>query len=218
MVTAEVTISKNDLTGLNYPMELIGIDWETYKKISEELGESTPLHLTYRKGKLTFMPVTEIHEMLIVLLERIIGLVSLASRKEIVPTGKATLRSKRKDIGAEPDFSFFVSKADLHQAKYSVPDEVEMPPDIVGEIDIHHPSGDKFRIYAEFGISEFWHYDGERLKIYKLQPGGEYEVIERSEELPILTGMILTEFLKRGQSEPQFSVLTDFQNWLRENE
>ena len=217
MITAEVTISKNDLLGLKNPMTLVGIDWETYEEISEELGESTSLHLTFDKGTLTIMPVTEIHEILIILLERFITLVSLATQKNIVPTGKATMRSKRRNYGVEPDFSFFVSKASIHRIKNYVANELEMPPDIVGEIDIYHPSDDKFDIYSEFGVAEFWQYDGERLKIYKLQAGGEYKEVERSEELPILTSAVLTEFLKRGQQEEQFKVLSDFQDWLQNN-
>lgn len=217
MITAEVTISKNDLLGLKNPMTLVGINWETYEEISEELGESTSLHLTFDKGTLTIMPVTEIHEILIILLERFITLVSLATQKNIVPTGKATMRSKRRNYGVEPDFSFFVSKASIHRIKNYVANELEMPPDIVGEIDIYHPSDDKFDIYSEFGVAEFWQYDGERLKIYKLQAGGEYKEVERSEELPILTSAVLTEFLKRGQQEEQFKVLSDFQDWLQNN-
>jgi len=217
MITAEVTFSRNELSSLKYPMEYVGIDWQTYEDISEELGESTSLHLTYSKGVLTIMPVTELHEMLIALLERMIGFVSLATRTEIIPTGKATLRSERRSYGVEPDLSFFVSKSDIHQIKNYVPKELELAPDIVCEIDIHHPSDDKFEIYSEFGISEFWLYNGEILKIFKLQADGEYAEIERSEELSILTSAILTEFLKRGQTEQQFTVLSDFQDWLQKN-
>ncbi len=217
MVTAEVTISKDDLLGLRNPMTLVGIDWETYEEISEELGESASLHLTFDKGALTFMPVTEIHETLVILLERFIALVSLATRTNIIPTGKATMRSKRRNYGVEPDLSFFVSKAAVHRIKNYVANELEMPPDIVGEVDIYHPSDDKFEIYSEFGVSEFWQYDGEKLKIYKLPTNGKYEEVERSEELPILTSAVLTEFLKRGQTEEQFEVLSDFQKWLQNN-
>ena len=198
-------------------MEFVGIDWQTYEDISAELGASTSLHLTYNKGVLTIMPVTELHELLTSLLHNFITFAGMNLRINAIATGKATLRSKRRNYGVEPDLSFFVSKADIHQIKNYVPKEIELAPDIVGEIDVHHPSDDKFEIYAEFGVSEFWQYNGERLKIYKLQINGEYKEIERSAELPILTGAVLTEFLKRGQTEQQFTVLSDFQNWLQEN-
>lgn len=217
MVTAEVTISREQLLNLSHPMELVGIDWQTYEDISEELGESTPLHLTYNKGVLTFMPVTELHELLTGLLHDFIRFTGLMLQLNVIATGKATMRSKRRNYGVEPDLSFFVSKSDIHQIKNYVPKELEIAPDIVCEIDVHHPSDDKFEIYAEFGVSEFWQYDGEKLKIFKLTADENYAEIERSEELPILTSHILTEFLKRGQTEQQFTVLSDFQNWLQEN-
>lgn len=217
MITAEITFSRNDLLGLQNPMSLVGIDWETYEEISEELGESTSLHLTFNKGTLTIMPVTEIHELLTNLLHDFIRFAGLALRRNVIATGKATLRSKRRSYGVEPDLSYFVSKAADHQIKNYVPNELESPPDIVCEIDVYHPSDDKFDIYSEFGVSEFWQHDGERLKIFKLQENGEYSEIEQSEQIPILTGAILTEFLRRGQKEEQLTVLSEFQDWLQAN-
>jgi len=218
MVTAEITISKKDLLGLKNPMTLVGVDWETYEEISQELGESTSLHLTFDKGTLTFMPVTELHEFLTSLLHNFITFAGIAMQKNVVPTGKATLRSKTKQYGVEPDLSFFISKADVHIIKSFVPNEMQVAPDIVGEIDVHHPSDDKFEIYAEFGVAEFWQYDGTTLNIFKLQASGKYEEIERSEELPILTSEILSVFLKRGKNEAQFTkILSDFQDWLQDN-
>jgi Uma2 family endonuclease len=218
MVTAEVTISREQLVSLKYPMELVGIDWDTYEDISAEVGESSPVHLTYKKGILTIMPVTELHEFLTSLLHNFITFAGITLGKNVVPTGKATMRSKRREFAVEPDLSFFVSKAHIHIVKSFVPDELELAPDIICEIDVHHPSDDKFEIYAEFGVSEFWQYDGLYLGIYKLGANGEYKEVERSEELPILTSEILSLYLQRGKNEAQFTkVLSDFQNWLQEN-
>jgi len=217
MITAEVTFSRDELVGAKYPMQYVGIDWDTYEDISEEIGESSPVHLTYNNGVLTIMPVTELHELLTSLLHDFIRLAGLALRINVISTGKATMRSERRKYGVEPDLSYFVSKADIHQPKDYVPNELELAPDIIGEIDVYHPSDDKFEIYSEFGVSEFWQYNGERLKIFRLQASGEYKEIERSEEIPVLTGAVLSEFLKRGQNEKQFAVLSDFQNWLESN-
>jgi len=217
MITAEVTFTREALVSLKHPMQYVGIDWHTYEEISEEIGESSPIHLTYNNGVLTIMPVTELHELLTGLLHDFVRLAGLALRMNVIATGKATMRSERRNYGVEPDLSLFVSKADIHQTKDYVPKEIELAPDIVGEIDVHHPSDDKFEIYAEFGVSEFWQYNGEKLKIFKLQTNNEYKEIERSEELPILTSEVLTEFLKRGQTEQQFAVLSDFQDWLQAN-
>lgn len=218
MVTAEVTISREQLVSLKYPMELTGIDWETYEDISKEIGESSPVHLTYKKGVLIIMPVTELHEFLTSLLHNFITFAGIALQKNVVPTGKAAMRSKQREFAVEPDLSFFISKAHIHTVKSFVPDELEIVPDIVCEIDVHHPSDDKFEIYAEFGVSEFWQYDGVSLRIFKLQADGKYREMEQSEELSILTSEILSAYLQRGKNEAQFTkVLSDFQNWLQKN-
>ena len=217
MITAEVTFSRDELVGIKHPMQYVGIDWDTYEDICEEIGDSEAIRLTYKKGVLTIMPVTELHELLTSLLHDFVRFAGMTLRINVISTGKATIRSKRRSYGVEPDLSYFVSRADIHQTKNYVSDEIELAPDIVGEIDLYHSSDDRFEIYSEFGVSEFWQYDGEKLKIFKLQASGEYREIERSEELPILTSAVLSEFLRRGAAEQQFPVLSDFQNWLQEN-
>jgi len=216
MVTTEVTISREQIIGINHPLEYVGIDWETYKDISVELDGLKSFHLAYSGRILTIMPISDVHEFLSYLLGQFMGLVSLATRTNIIPTGSATLRSKTRLIGVEPDLSFFVANAGSHRLKGYVPDEIDLPPDIVIEIDISRTSHDKCDIYSRLGVSEFWQYDGKLLKMFKLNNRSSYELTERSEELPILTGEILTQFLNRGKAEEgQFKLLTDFQNWLQ---
>ena len=94
---------------------------------------------------------------------------------------------------------------------------MDTPPDLVVEIDETHKSDDKFEIYAAFGIKEFWLYDAEILRIFKLSETGEYLLSNNSLALPILTAETLTEFLNRSQRENQLDVLLDFEKWLQEN-
>ncbi|MEQ1603454.1 MAG: Uma2 family endonuclease [Pyrinomonadaceae bacterium] len=215
MVTAEVTFSKAELTSLKYPMTLLGVGWDTYEDISEELGDSGRLHVTFDNGTLTIMPITQLHEWLKSLIDKFVTFAGMHSRVNVVPTGSATLRSKMKQLGVEPDLSYFVSKAAVHRIKDYVADELEMPPDIVVEIDVHNPSEEKLDIYSSLGVPEFWHYSRKELRMYKLN-NGRYEPVANSSELPLLGGQILTEFLNRGQTGEieQYAILTDFQTWL----
>lgn len=219
MVTVETAFSKQDLLQNlmpDQPLILFGVSWSDYEKIVAEFGESSPFHVTFNKGILTIMPVSEIHELLTALVHDFIRFAALSLRLNVIATGKATMQSKRRAISAEPDGSYFVTKAGIHKVKNYVPTELELAPDIVVEIDIHHASEDKFEIYAEFGVPEFWQYNGEELKIFRLKENGTYGEIEKSVELPILSAAILTEFLRRGKTEEQLQVLLGFQNWLRE--
>lgn len=215
MVTAEITISKEQLLSFTQPMQFIGIDWETYEEISEEMGEDS-LHFDYDNGLLTVMPITELHELLKSLLDNFLSLTGMYLQQNIKPTGHATLRLKSRNLAVEPDLSYFVRNATNHRIRTSVSNEVENPPDIVVEIDLYHLSDAKFPIYSEFGIPEFWQYKDESLKFFKLVSGG-YQEIERSEQLPSLSAAILTEFLARAETEEQYKILTDFQGWLQAN-
>jgi Uma2 family endonuclease len=90
-------------------------------------------------------------------------------------------------------------------------------PDIVVEVDVSHSSDDKFEIYSAFGVPEFWLYDEENLKIYRLE-NGQYSEVPASIELPNLTAENLTEFLNRSKTEDQFDLLIEFENHLRNNQ
>ena len=216
MVTAEISFSRAELASLKYPMTLVGVGWDTYEEISEELGESSRFHITFDKGTLTIMPIAELHELLIGLLHNFVAFTGMHLRVNAVPTGSATLRSKMKQLGVEPDLSYFVRKASIHRVKNYVADELEMAPDIVVEVDVHNPSNEKFDIYSSLGVSEFWQYSGEELRMFKLNEENRYDPVSRSSELPILTGEILTEYLNRGRNEEeQFKLLTAFQDWLK---
>lgn len=216
MVTAEITISKEQLLSFTQPMQFVGIDWQTYEAISDELGESSPIHLSYEKGILTIMPITKLHETLVRLLERLIGIVSLVKGLEIVPTGSATLRSRSRSIGVEPDLSFFFEKVPPNKNAPYVESETDFPPDIVVEIDINHRFDEKFSTYAELGIPEFWRYDGAKFHIYSLDDDSRYERLSESSLIPVLSSALLTEFLDRGKSdERQAELLLDFQARLQ---
>ncbi len=59
MVTAEITFSKAELSSLRYPMTLVGVGWNTYEDISEELGESARVSQSSEIPLLTGAILTE---------------------------------------------------------------------------------------------------------------------------------------------------------------
>lgn len=214
MVTAEFTVTKDQLLRIIHPVQYIGIDWETYLAISAELGENRPLILTFEKGILTIMPLSELHELLRTILHDFIRIAALSLNANIRSIGSATMRSRKKMIGVEPDLSYYVTNAGTHRVKDFVGAETSDVPDLVVEIDITHRSDDKFSLYGELGILEFWLYDGESLRMYRLGDDG-YEPIRRSQELGSLDDNFLTEFLVRAQSgEKEGDLIRDFTDRL----
>lgn len=217
MVTAEFTVTKDQLLRITHPVQYLGIDWDTYLAISEELGENRPLILTFEKGILTIMPLSELHELLRTILHDFIRIAALATNTNIRSIGSATMRSRKKLIGVEPDLSYYVTNAATHRVKSFVGSETYDPPDLVVEIDITHRSDDKFSLYSELGVPEFWLYDGEDLRMYRLSGDG-YESVGQSVELANLDDRILSEFLRRAQNgEEEGDLIRDFTTRLGAN-
>lgn len=80
-------------------------------------------------------------------------------------------------------------------------------PDLVGEISDTTLASDldqQKHLYESLGIPEYWVIDvlGERVFAFQLNEKGEYEECDRSRILPDLPISLLTETIRRLQSEP----------------
>ncbi|MBC7798121.1 MAG: Uma2 family endonuclease [Pyrinomonadaceae bacterium] len=196
------------------PMILYGVTWDDYKNLHKSLGvDRSGIKTSFSKGILKIMPKSATHENYAEVVKLMVHSVSMKLRQRVLFYGSATMEKTEKHKGVEPDACFFVSRANLVSGKKRF-DIGDIPPDIVVEIDVFHLSDDKFEIYSAFGVKEFWLYDEKIVRIFALQDDGDYLIIEKSLELPVLTAEILTEYLKRSQTQDQFDVLTDFEIWL----
>ena len=202
---------------LEKAITLHDISWQDYKVLQAAIEIERPrMKMSLCGGKLTISTVaTMFHERLKTTLEGIISVTMMNLQINIVAVGQATLRSAIRHT--EPDASYFIQNAASVKLSNYVADELNSFPDLVVEINNTHKSDDKFKIYATFGIKEFWLYDTEVLRIFELSETGEYLLSENSLALPILTAEVLTEFLNRSQRDDQFEVLPDFEKWLQEN-
>ena len=189
--------------------------WEDYEEISEDFDDARGFRLIYNNGKLEIMTVSVRHEYYSEFLKQLIGILSLRLRQKVLFFGSATMKKRGLLKGCEPDAEFFVSRSELVSGNIKF-DIGTIPPDIVVEIDVFHTSEEKFEIYAAFGVPEFWLYDEKMLTINRLE-SNNYKKIEASVELPYLTAELLTDFLNRSQTEDQFELLMEFENWLHKN-
>lgn len=205
-----------DITPEN-PKILYGVSWEDYLELTENLLEETHIKTSFNRGILKIMVLGFRHENKSRFLHDLIRQTSLVLKIKSIPAGSMSLISNRVRKGVDPDESYYFQNYDRASFKRELYDETDTPPDLVVEIDETHKSDDKFEIYAAFRIKEFWLYDGEIFRIFELSEKGEYLLIEKSIALPILTAADLTEFLNRSQTEDQFELLVEFENWLQEN-
>lgn len=203
----------SSVKAIGLPITFHGLNWEDYKNLQSVIGDDAgSVRVSFNRGMLQIMPTSTEHEHYIRLIERFITALTLRTRQRISYFGSATMEKGELYKGAEPDACFFVQRVDLINGKIHF-NIAETPPDVVVEIDVHHASSEKFEIYKAFGVSEFWLYDEQILRIYKLE-NGTYQEVEKSVALPILTATVLTEFLNRSQTIDQTEVVFEFDAWL----
>lgn len=191
-----------------------GISWNDYEELLRAVGEAPGLHISYDEGTLQIMSPSSKHENCAILIGRLVDRLSIHQRIKVLFYGSTTIKKRREQKGAEPGACFYVQTANAVGTKEQIDFNIDPPPDVVVEIDLHHDSISKFPIYAAFGVPELWRYDGNVLTIYHLREG-QYQLAEASQSLPLLTGSVLTEFLARSPKEDQYDILLAFEEWLK---
>ncbi len=191
-----------------------GVSWQEYEELLEQVGESSGLRISYDHGRLTVMTLGTEHEKYARFLEKLLTVLSLRRRINILSFGGSTMKKAKQGKGLEPDACFYVQTADLLGKRIQLDFEVDPPPDIAVEIDVHHDSSSKLPIYAALGVPEIWRYDGHELTIYLLQQG-QYLTVPQSQALPLLTSHVLTDFLTRLREEGELQALLAFDEWLQ---
>jgi Uma2 family endonuclease len=177
---------------------LDNISWETYQRLMEERGERPKPRYAYDRGRLEIMVTSYEHENLKHVIATLVEL--LAGEFEIDIEGAASTTFQREDLaqGFEPDASFYIQQVARIRGKKQIDLDTDPPPELVIEIDITHPSLNKFPIFAGLGIPEVWRYHKQALIILKLE-GETYRAQEASEIFPGLTSVALTRLIAESQ-------------------
>jgi len=191
-----------------------GVGWQDYEDLLEQVGEASGLRISFDNGTLTVMTLSTEHEKYARFLEGLMTTIRLRQRINILSFGSATIRKRKKGKGNEPDACFYVQRAEALGNRIHLDFEVDPPPDIAVEIDLHHDSSSKLSISAALGVPEIWRYDGEHLTISVLQQD-RYLAVPQSQALPFLTGEILTQFLTRLRTDGDLHALLAFDQWIQ---
>lgn len=177
---------------------LDNISWETYQRLMEERGERPKPRYAYDRGRLEIMVTSYEHENLKHVIATLVEL--LAGEFEIDIEGAASTTFQREDLaqGFEPDASFYIQHAARIRGQKQIDFDTDPPPELVIEVDITHPSLNKFPIFAGLGIPEVWRYHKQALIILKLE-GETYRAQEASEIFRGLTSVDLTRLIAESQ-------------------
>lgn len=198
----------------NGTLLLHDVSWDEYERILDEFAEKSAYRIYYNNGVLKIMSPRANHEYPKELVTKLVTIYADEFNIPLDSYGSTTWRQKKKAKGVEADTSFYIKNASKVRANKDFDLNLEIPPEVVVEIDTSNESWDKFEIYAALGIEEVWRCDGTNFQIYRLAEG-KYEAVENSFSLPLISGGLLTEFLQISYEKNQTEMLKEFRERLR---
>lgn len=200
--------------GSVHQVVLHGVSWETYERLLIEHEGSSGTRFTYDQGELEIMVLSPKHEALKHTLALLVEVIAEESNIDVYGLGSTTFRREDLARGFEPDACFYIEHAELMRDKDEIDLTADPPPDLVIEIDITHPSLDKFPIFAAVGVPEIWRYDGATLTIFTLHRDRHLRSAT-SAVLPATTGQMLTQFMTESKTLKRPVWLRRLREWVR---
>ena len=190
------------------------VSWETYARLLADHKDRSSPRFTYDHGMLEIMSPSTEHERLNRRLATIVEIVAEELRIDFDNVGSNTFTRADLLRGFEPDSCFYLQNVERILDKAQIDLETDPPPDLIIEIDITHPSLEKFPIYAQVGVGEIWRYDGSRFAIFRLEEA-RYVEHHASTVLPGLTAAVIADFLEASKQLKRTSWVQRVREWVR---
>jgi Uma2 family endonuclease len=194
-------------------MRIAGVTWENYLALLNELGETRATRIAYDATVLEIRMPGQLHEVLNQVLAAII--LALAEELEMEFNNLGSLRLNRPDLakGIEPDSCFYLNPTQAGQGiDISIP--LDLPPDLVVEVDIASRSDSKLPIYQAMGVSEIWLCQQEKLTILGLR-SGVYQQQAASLAFPTVSVGQLNQWLQIRKTGTDLTVIRAVRQFCR---
>jgi Uma2 family endonuclease len=190
------------------------VTWDLYERMISEIIDQPGKRVAYWDGALEIMVVSSAHEYLNRMLARLVEVAAEETGRDLLPSGSTTFKRSDLHAGFEPDSSYYLENAPAVRGKKQIDLAVDVPPDLVIEIDLSSDSLDKLALFAALGIQEVWRYSKQRVRMLRLA-GGKYVETARSGVLPPLTVEAADRFLERSNEMNAIAWLREVREWVR---
>lgn len=159
--------------------------WELFELLEQTLAEQH-VRVAFDGERIELMSPSQDHDDVKIQAALIVRAIAGGLGVAIRGCGSTT-RKQPPERGIEPDDSYYLAREKIEAAaarrRGRKPDPSAPPgpvPDLAVEIDLSPSALDRASIYAALGVAEVWRYDGLRVRIERLTPGGRYESIPES--------------------------------------
>jgi Uma2 family endonuclease len=192
---------------------LQGISWKTFQDLIQELESQPSKRLTYDHGNLEIWMPLPPHESFKRWLGRIVEIVTEETNREIRSLSSTTWRRQDLAKGVEADECYYIQNEPAIRGQLAIDLTIDPPPDLAIEVDMTSLSLPRLPIYGALGIPEIWRFDGTRSQILVWQEG-EYQAVERSICLPIITPAVLDNFLAQVLTMGETRWVKSVRTWV----
>ena len=194
------------------------VAWDDYEGLLAWRDEHRPpVRLTYDRGSLEIMVVSNYHERLRRFLALLIEDWIEETGGDYVPSGQVTHKRKDLDRGFEPDDCFYIQNLSKVAGLREIDFATDPPPDLAVEVEVSRSVLGKLPVIAAFRVPEVWRYDGERIIVLLLQDDGTYRESPNSRALPNFPFADAPRFLEMAASVTTgfATVSRAFRAWVR---
>ncbi len=190
------------------------VSWEDYETILKAL-DAHHLRITYDRGDLEIMTLSSEHERHKSLLKLFLQVMVEEFRVPGGSLGSTTYRRRDLQKGLEADDCFYFENWPKVRGKKRINMATDPAPDLALEVDVTHSSLKRLAIYAALRVGEVWRFDGESLRVCRLNASFEYEECERSAIFPLVPLGELARWLLEGANQNDFEVVPAFREWIK---
>jgi Uma2 family endonuclease len=198
----------------NSTLLLHEVSWEEYETLLALLPNNPRFRLSYDRGILEIMTLSPRHERLKSLFTPLLTVLTEELNLNLVGLGSTTFRLPEAARGLEPDDCYYIQHAERIMGRDTLDLTTDPPPDLVVEVDISHPSLDKFPIYASLRVPEVWRHDGTTLQFFCLRDAQYIQALESS-LFPLLPAAVLAGFVQQGIAQGIIPMVRAFREWVR---
>jgi Uma2 family endonuclease len=190
----------------------VALTWPAYQTLLQELSDQRAVRLTYKQGWVEIRMPSKLHELVNRLLERIIVTLTEELGMNVIALGSTRFDQEATGQGVEPDSCFYIQNAERIDLEAALP--VDLPPDLVVEVDISSSSKSRLKIYATMSVPEIWRYNSQGFAILQLQ-AGEYVECDCSLAFPQISANFLQGLIEQGkQANNQNVVIRELRRHL----
>jgi Uma2 family endonuclease len=183
LMTALAELQADSPIGREALLVMSDVSWQSYEALLKRFGDDQPgYHIIYLDGILEITSSSRRHEIDKAQIGALVEIYCEVMGVNFFPLGSTTFRDEPKRGGIEPDES------------YCIGSDKEFP-DLAIEVIVTSGNINKLDVYQRLGVLEVWFWQNNALKLYRLQPDGEYQQVAQSGLLPDLDLAVLSDYI-----------------------